>query len=145
MSISTVPAVTQAITAQFQAAIPGRKIVFGQPLNNLGQRFMVVGWSEQGPGVSVGQSAAVASLQQQYEDYDIACGIVSWAGGGDLLTVMQQVYDDFDAVTASLLSNPYPGDCMLATVTDHTFAVIRPSNKVQADLAFTVHVQASRS
>ena len=107
--MSTIPAVLDALVVALRAAMPGVQVCDGQPVEDLADEVVVVGWQMERPAVSVDLHREDAGGMVDREIYDVA-GLVSVVSG-DTATkpVRDRAYELWDLLVAELRRDPTLG------------------------------------
>lgn len=146
MTSSTVPTVMQALVATVEAALPDVQVINGQPLNNLEQDFVAVGWNFEQPAINIALTAGdYPSLRGRRERYDVACMVVSWRGNADAAqVVLQRCADLYAAIQDALVAAPNLSGVAAITVNGGGYTPAQTDKGPIGTLHFTVTVDAWR-
>jgi hypothetical protein len=113
--VSTIPAVLDALLAAVRAAMPDVQVCDGQPVEDLADEVVVVGWQVERLAVTTGYSREDAGGVSDREVYDIA-GLVSVVTGDtEMKPVRDRAYALWDLLVAELRRDQTLGGlCMRA-------------------------------
>jgi hypothetical protein len=151
-TVSTIPAVLDALVQRWTLALPDAQVSDGQPHDHADD-MVLVGFTGT-PGeeavtseITVEQMAAAPNREQ----YTIACIASSWKGADeDVPTVRGAAFGLLDAIAADLAEDPRLGGLVMSTrltVAGFTQYQTMPHNEdsaggTSADIRFTVTVSA---
>jgi hypothetical protein len=113
--VTTIPAVLDALVAAVQAVMPDVQVCDGQPVEDLADEVVVVGWQMERAAVSVDWHRQDAGGMVDREVYDVA-GLISVVTG-DTTTkpVRDRAFELWDLLVAELRRDPTLGGlCMRA-------------------------------
>jgi hypothetical protein len=110
--MSTVPAALEALIAATQAALPDVQVHDGQPVGDLADDLVVIGWSAERPSVSVDLSRESAGVDDR-EAYDIACLLSSFSGETVTKPVRDRVFALYDTLVAELRRDQSLGETVM--------------------------------
>lgn len=144
-TVSTVPAVLDALVQRFTLAIPDAHVSDGQPIN-LYDDMVMVGFTGTPGGTSVTDTRETAQMASSpdREQYDITNVVSAWKGvADDVKAVRDRAYELVDAMAAELASDPQLGGLvMLARLTSGNLAQYFTEDGVSVDVTITIAVDA---
>jgi hypothetical protein len=145
--ISTVPAVLDALTSRWAAALPDVQVADGQPLDTQDDLIAVGCHDVPGePAVDSTRTREQLAAEPDRESYDVSCLASSYSGVADFKTVRDRVYELANAAAAALADDDtLGGACMSARLISGDLIQERTDQGVVATVRLTVHVDAYTS
>lgn len=142
MSVSTAPAVLDALVAGLTTAVPDVQVTDGQPIVTADDVICVGFGGEGEPAVESTRTREQLTLEPDRESYDITCLASSWTGATAVRPVRARAYELLEAVAAYLLANPRVGGVLSARLSAERLIQEQTENGAAATVQFTVHVDA---
>jgi hypothetical protein len=115
---STVPAVLERLVALARAALPDVEIWDGQPVRDVADEVLLIGFNGEPGEESVIDTRARQGLSPDpdRENYEITCLASSWKGRvDDMQPVRERAYELVDAFNLELMRDPRLGDRVLSS------------------------------
>lgn len=144
-TISTVPAVLDALVQRWTLALPGVQVSDGQPLD-LAADMVLVGFAGEAGELAVTstRSRQQMSSAPDREQYEITCLVSSWKGRvRDAKAVRDRAYELIDAMADDLAAAPtLDGLVMRARLSTESFTQYQTTDGATAVVQVTVAVDA---
>jgi hypothetical protein len=145
-TVSTVPAVLDAIVAAVRQALPGVEVVDGQPVKQTEDDVICVGFTGQ-PGEAAVENTLTReqmATDPDRESYNITCVASSWAGEQpDPVVVRNRAYELVDGVVGALASDTALREIVMrAMLSTQAFAQEQTTAGAVATVQFVIHVDA---
>jgi len=144
MSVSTVPAVIDALVALCQAALPGVQVCDGQPIAPQ-REFLAVGFTgEPGePVVEVTLTQEQATIDPDHEAYEVTCYAYTLRGDTNMKRARDRVYQMVGAVAGRITEDPtLDGRAARARLSTGSLTEQQTPDGAEASLRFVVAVDA---
>lgn len=151
-SVSTIPAVLDALVQRWTLALPDVQVSDGQPLDHADDMVMV-GFTGQPGEEAINSERTVEQMAADptREQYTIACVVSSWLGAEeDTKAVRSRVFSMLDTMAAELARDPRLGELVLSariSVAGYTQYQTLPAEEdsaggVSGDIRVVVRVDA---
>jgi hypothetical protein len=146
VSVSTVPAVLDAILAAIRATLPDAEVWDGQPVKQTQDDVICLAFTGE-----PGEAAVTATITRDQmavdpsrEAYTITCLASSWRGEeGDAKAVRDRAYELVDGVVAALAQDQaLKALVMRAMVSTQAFAQEQTTRGAVATVQFGIHIDA---
>ncbi|NJP24459.1 hypothetical protein FLW53_09605 [Microbispora sp. SCL1-1] len=146
MSVSTVPAVLDAILSAVRAALPDVEVWDGQPVKQTRDDVICIAFTGE-PGEAA--VTATITLEQmavdpRRESYTITCLASSWKGeASNAKAVRDRAYELVDGVVAALAQDQALGALVMrAMVSTQAFAQEQTTRGAVSTVQFGIHIDA---
>lgn len=143
-SVSTIPAVLDALVAAARRVLPGVQVVDGQPLA-AEQEIVCVGFTGEPGETSVEniRTREQVTLDPDRESYEITCLAAVLRGETDAAAVRARVYEMVSALASELATDPTLGGvCGRTQLTTEDLAQEQTKQGAQAIVRFVISVDA---
>ncbi|GAA3077840.1 hypothetical protein [Streptosporangium carneum] len=143
-TVSTVPAVLEALVAAARRVLPGVQVVDGQPLA-ADQEIICVGFTGEPGETSVEnvRTREQVTLDPDRESYEITCLVAVLRGEADAAAVRARVYEMVSILAGELATDPTLGGvCGRTQLTTEDLAQEQTTKGAQAVVRFVITVDA---
>jgi hypothetical protein len=146
-TVSTIPAVLDALVAIARTALPDGQVFDGPPTAEMQGDLVMIGFAYP-PGTP---AITEARARQQYapspdsESYDIANLFCAWPGGdNDLKVARDRAFAMVDAFAAGLASDPQLGGLVKRVrISTNTYVPEQTTSGASVTVPVTVHIDAN--
>lgn len=146
-TVSTIPAVLDALVALTGQVLPAAQIFDGPPTEEMQGDLVLIGFAfpTGTPAVTDTHTRQQYASSPDTESYDVACMVCAWPGGDtDLKVARDRAFAMVNALGAGLAADPMLGGLVKrARISTDSYIPEQTTNGASVTVPVTVHIDAN--